>query len=47
MLLGYLRRPGSGRVAFKPYWRTLEDWSAKKLKQQLKARQKRQRATRR
>jgi hypothetical protein len=47
MLLGYLRRPGGGRVAFKPYWRTLEEWSAKKLKQQLKALQKRQRATRR
>jgi len=46
MLLGYLRRPGSGRVNFKPYWRTLEVWSAKKLKQQIRSRQSKQRATR-
>jgi tRNA A-37 threonylcarbamoyl transferase component Bud32 len=43
MLLGYLRRPGSGRIHFKPYWRVLERWSARKLQQQLKDRQTRQR----
>jgi tRNA A-37 threonylcarbamoyl transferase component Bud32 len=46
MLLGYLRRPGSGRIHFKPYWRVLERWSAKKLKRQLKDRQARQRLQR-
>ncbi len=35
MLLGYLRHPGSGRIAFKPYWRELERWSAKKLNRQI------------
>ena len=38
MLLGYLRRPGSGRVNFKPYWRVLEEWSDRKLKQQIRSR---------
>ncbi len=47
MLLGYLRRPGSGRIHFKPYWRMLETWSAKKLNRQIRSRQKRQRAKRR
>lgn len=47
MLLGYLRRPGSGRVNFKPYWRVLEEWSDRKLDAQIRSRQRRQRAARR
>jgi hypothetical protein len=47
MLLGYLRRPGCGRINFKPYWRVLETWSAKKLKQQIRSRRKRQKIVRR
>jgi len=43
MLLGYLRRPGAGRIAFKPYWRVLQQWSARKLNQQINSRRKRQR----
>ena len=46
MLLGYLRRPGSGRIHFKPYWRMLERWSGRKLRQQIRSRRKRQRAVR-
>jgi hypothetical protein len=47
MLLGYIRRPGSGRINFKPYWRVLEEWSARKLRQQIRSRRRRQRAARR
>ncbi len=47
MLLGYIRRPGSGRINFKPYWRVLENWSARKIRQQIRSRRKRQKATRR
>ena len=47
MLLGYLRRPGCGRINFKPYWRVLEQWSASKLNQQIRSRRKRQKAARR
>ncbi len=47
MLLGYLRRPGSGRINFKPYWRMLETWSARKLRRQIRARRQQQKATRR
>ncbi len=47
MLLGYLRRPGIGRINFKPYWRTLEVWSARKLRKQIRSRQRRQKAMRR
>jgi len=47
MLLGYLRRPGCGRIHFKPYWRVLEQWSAKKLRQQIRSRRRRQKAVRR
>lgn len=47
MLLGYLRRPGAGRINFKPYWRELEAWSAKKLKRQIASRRKRQKKIRR
>jgi len=47
MLLGYLRRLGTGRVHFKPYWRMLEEWSAKKIRQQIRSRRKRQKAVRR
>ena len=51
MLLGYLRRPGSGRIHFKPYWRVLDTWSARKLNQQIRSRRsvqfiRRQRAAR-
>jgi tRNA A-37 threonylcarbamoyl transferase component Bud32 len=47
MLLGYLRRPGMGRVHFKTWWRVLEDWSARKLSQQIRSRRRKQRALRR
>lgn len=47
MLLGYIRRPGSGRINFKPYWRVLENWSARKIRQQIRSRRKRQKAARR
>jgi hypothetical protein len=47
MLLGYLRRPGAGRIDFKPYWRELERWSARKLRRQIAARRKRQKRQRR
>ena len=47
MLMGYLRRIGTGRVAFKPYWRTLEQWSGKKLRQQIRVRRRAQKAVRR
>lgn len=47
MLMGYLRRPGCGKVDFKPYWYALEDWSARKVRHQIRARRKRQKATRR
>jgi len=47
MLLGYLRRPGAGRIQFKPYWRVLQQWSARKLNQQITSRRKRQRKRKR
>jgi hypothetical protein len=47
MLLGYLRRPGCGRIDFKPYWRVLETWSQKKIQKQIRARRTRQKAVRR
>ena len=47
MLMGYLRRPASGRIDFKPYWRVLEKWSARKLRQQIRSMRKRQRVARR
>lgn len=47
MLLGYLRRPGAGRINFKPYWRELERWSSQKLRQQIRSRRRRQKAVRR
>jgi len=47
MLLGYLRRPGSGPINFKPYWRVLARWSARKLRDQIRSRRKRQKAFRR
>ncbi len=46
MLLGYLRRPGAGRINFKPYWRVLEVWSDRKLRQQIHSRRRSQRARR-
>jgi tRNA A-37 threonylcarbamoyl transferase component Bud32 len=47
MLIGYLRRPGVGRVAFKPYWRQLQQWSDRKIRRQITSRQKRQQSQRR
>jgi len=47
MLLAYLRRPGAGTIDYKPYWRMLEDWSARKLRQQIRSRRRRQKAERR
>jgi len=47
MLLGYLRRPGVGRINFKPSWRVLQRWSGKKIRRQIASRQKRQQAQRR
>jgi tRNA A-37 threonylcarbamoyl transferase component Bud32 len=47
MLLGYLRRPGGGRINFKPYWHMLEDWSERTRRRQIRSRRKRQRAARR
>jgi len=47
MLLGYLRQPGSGRINFKPYWRVLEDWSAKTIRQKIESQQREQKAVRR
>jgi tRNA A-37 threonylcarbamoyl transferase component Bud32 len=41
MLMGYLRRPGYWRVEFKPYWRILEEWSARKLRRRLRLRRNR------
>ena len=46
MLLGYLRRPGAGRIQYKPYWRELERWSARKLSRQIRQRRRRQRRVR-
>jgi len=46
MLLGYLRRPGDGRINFKPYWRVLEEWSDRKLRQQIRSRRHAQRERR-
>jgi hypothetical protein len=47
MLLGYLRRPGTGRINFKPFWRLLEEWSEEKLRMQIRSRRKKQKAIRR
>ena len=47
MLLGYLRRPGSGRIHFKPIWRLLEKWSEAKLRKQISSRRRRQKEVRR
>jgi len=47
MLMGYIRRPGCGRINFKPYWHLLARWSSRKLRQQIRSRQRRQRAARR
>lgn len=47
LLLGYLHRPGCGRVQFKPYWRALEAWSTRKLRERIDARRQLQKAARR
>jgi tRNA A-37 threonylcarbamoyl transferase component Bud32 len=47
MLLGYLRRPGQGRMNFKPHWQALADWSARKRRSQIRTRRKRQKDVRR
>ncbi len=40
MLISYLRRPDSGRINFKPYWRALERWSSRKITRQIRSRKK-------
>ena len=47
MLLGYLRRPGAGRINFRPSWRLLQRWSSKKIRRQIASRQRRQKVQRR
>ncbi|MBI5723840.1 MAG: hypothetical protein HZA50_07780 [Planctomycetes bacterium] len=47
MLLGYLRRPGCGTIEFKSYWRLLDEWSGRKLTQQIRSLRLRQKQTRR
>ena len=47
MLLGYLRCTAGEYTSFKPYWRALEQWSARKLRQQIRSRRQRQKAVRR
>lgn len=47
MLLGYLRRPGIGRINYRPFWRLLQRWSSKKIRRQIASRQRRQKAQRR
>ncbi|MFB3891567.1 MAG: lipopolysaccharide kinase InaA family protein [Phycisphaerae bacterium] len=46
MLLGYLRRPGCGRIDFKTPWRVLEQWSEKKLRRQIASNRRKQKAQR-
>ena len=47
MLLGYLRRPGSGRVDFKAYWRQLHRWSENTIRRQIVDRRRKQKKRRR
>ena len=47
MLMGYLRRPGSGPIRFKPYWHVLQEWSGRTIRRQIAARQRRQKTLRR
>lgn len=47
MLLGYLRRPGMGRIDFKPYWRVLEEWSAQNTRREIRSQRRKQRDMRR
>jgi len=47
MLMGYLRRPGSGRINYRPYWRVLQEWSTRKIRRQIASRRRRQKAQRR
>jgi glycosyltransferase involved in cell wall biosynthesis/tRNA A-37 threonylcarbamoyl transferase component Bud32 len=47
MLTGYLRGSVARGIAFKPYWRTLEDMSAEKRRRQIRSRRERQKAVRR
>ncbi|MCJ7544760.1 MAG: lipopolysaccharide kinase InaA family protein [Phycisphaerae bacterium] len=47
LLMGYLRRPGCGRVDFKPYWRAIEAWSTRTLRERIDARRQLQKAARR
>ena len=47
MLLGYLRSAAAEYSNYKPYWRALEQWSARKLRQQIRSRRQRQKAVRR
>ncbi len=47
MLLGYLRRPGVGRINYRPVWRLLQHWSGQKIRRQIASRRRRQKAQRR
>lgn len=47
MLTGYLRGSVAQGVAFKPYWRTLEDMSDQKRRRQIRSRREKQKALRR
>jgi serine/threonine protein kinase len=46
LLMAYMRRPGSGELYYKPYWRLIERWGEKKLQKQIKSRRKKQKAQR-
>lgn len=46
LLMSYMRRPGSGELYYKPYWRLIERWGEKKLQKQIKSRRKKQKAER-
>ena len=47
MLTGYLRGSVARGIAFKPYWRTLEDMSDQKRRRQIRSRREKQKAVRR
>jgi tRNA A-37 threonylcarbamoyl transferase component Bud32 len=47
LLLGYLRAARPALKNFKPYWRMLQEWSAKKIRRQIRSRQRSQKQARR
>lgn len=47
MLLGYLRAAKPELTNFKPYWRMLQEWSARKIRRQIRSRQRSQKQARR